>query len=61
MSSPQHPAWLLFSRIRMTDHSSCAVRGVNCLLTLKHWGHDFDSHSKHECLCVFVLCLSYPV
>jgi hypothetical protein len=27
------------------------------LSPLEHWDHRFDSHSKHGCLCAFILCV----
>jgi hypothetical protein len=39
------------------DHSGCAVYGINCLLPLEHWGHGFESHSRHGCLRAFILCV----
>jgi hypothetical protein len=35
---------------------------MNCLRLLKHWGHGFESHSRHGCLsvCVYIVfVLSY--
>jgi hypothetical protein len=26
------------------------------LRPLKHWGHEFEFHSKHGCLCVLSVC-----
>jgi hypothetical protein len=23
---------------------------------LEHWDHGFESHSRHGCLCAFILC-----
>jgi hypothetical protein len=43
------------------DHSGRAVLDMNCLRPLKHWGRGFESHSRHECLCAFILCLCYSV
>jgi hypothetical protein len=30
---------------------------MNRLHPLKHWNSGFESHSKHGCLCAFILCL----
>jgi hypothetical protein len=29
------------------DHSGRAVKGINCLHSLKHWGRVFESHLRH--------------
>jgi hypothetical protein len=39
------------------DHSGWAVWSMNCLHPFKHWGHEFKSHSRHGCLCLFILHL----
>jgi hypothetical protein len=43
------------------DHSGGAVLGMNRLCPLEHWDSRFESHSRHGCLCAFILCLSCPV
>jgi hypothetical protein len=43
------------------DHSGRPVQGMKCLRPLKHWGREFESHWRHGCLCVFILCLCCPV
>jgi hypothetical protein len=30
------------------------VRGVNCLRSLEHWDHGFETHAGHGCLYVCV-------
>jgi hypothetical protein len=33
-------------------------KGMNCLCSIEHWDHGFESHPRHGCLCfysVFVL------
>jgi hypothetical protein len=47
--------------VHCTDHSGCAVYGMNCLLSLKHWDRGFESHLNHWCLWAFILffVLSY--
>jgi hypothetical protein len=30
---------------------------MNYLRQLKHWDRGFESHSRHGCLCAFILCL----
>jgi hypothetical protein len=40
---------------RSAHHIGGAVWGMNCLQPLKHWDPRFESHSRHGCLCVFVL------
>jgi hypothetical protein len=44
-----------------THHSGRAVSGTNCLLSLEHLDHGFQSHSRHGCLIIFFLCLCCPV
>jgi hypothetical protein len=34
------------------DHSVRAVSGMNCLRSLERWDRGFESHSRHECVCV---------
>jgi hypothetical protein len=43
------------------DHSGRAVQVMNCLRSLEHCHHGFDSHSRHGCLCMFILCLCCSV
>jgi hypothetical protein len=38
-----------------------AVKGMNCLPSLGRWDHGFESHSRHGCLCAFIVCLCCPV
>jgi hypothetical protein len=39
----------------VAGHSSHAAYGMNCLCTLGHWDHGFESHSWHGCLvCVCI-------
>jgi hypothetical protein len=35
-------------------HRSRWPRGLR---SLQHWDRGFESHSRHECLCEFILCL----
>jgi hypothetical protein len=44
-------------RIMGADHSGRAVKDANCLRSLEHWDHGFESHSGHGCVCAFVLCV----
>jgi hypothetical protein len=30
---------------------------IKCLRPLEHWDHEFESHSRHGCVFVFILCL----
>jgi hypothetical protein len=39
------------------DQSGRAVEGMKCLRPLEHWDRGFESHSRHECLCTFILCV----
>jgi hypothetical protein len=41
--------------------SGHAVEGMNSLRSLEHWDREFESHSKHECLCAFIVCLCCSV
>jgi hypothetical protein len=34
---------------------------MKCLRPLKHWGRGFESHSRHGCLCAFILCFCCSV
>jgi hypothetical protein len=38
------------------DHSGLTDYGMNRLHPLVHWDRVFESHSKHGCLCAFILC-----
>jgi hypothetical protein len=38
------------------DRSGRTVWGMNCLRPLKHWGRRFESHLRHGCVCMFILC-----
>jgi hypothetical protein len=38
----------------------CRLRR-DCLRSLGHWDRGFESHSRHECLCAFILCLCCSV
>jgi hypothetical protein len=40
----------------MLDHSGGTVEGMNCLRPLEHWDREFESHSRHGCVCA-VLCV----
>jgi hypothetical protein len=39
------------------DHTGREVWGMKSLRPLEHWNLGFESHSRHECLCAFILCL----
>jgi hypothetical protein len=41
----------------MADRSGRAVWGMKFLRSLEHWDCEFESHSRHGCLCAFILCL----
>jgi hypothetical protein len=47
-------AWIL---IYKADRSGRTVKGMNRLRQLQHWDRGFESHSRHECLFAFILCL----
>jgi hypothetical protein len=38
------------------DHSGRAVYVMKCLRQLEHWDCGFESHSRNERLCAFILC-----
>jgi hypothetical protein len=38
-----------------------AVLGMNCLRSLKRRDREFESHSRHGCLCAFLFCLCCSV
>jgi hypothetical protein len=46
---------------KYADHSGRAVHGMNCLRPLEHWNRVFETHSRHSCLCAFILRLCCPV
>jgi hypothetical protein len=39
------------------DHSGRAVKGMNCLRSLKPWDCGFESHLRHRCLYVRLFCV----
>jgi hypothetical protein len=39
------------------DHSGRVVYSMNCLRSLERWDRGFESHSRHGCLCAFILCV----
>jgi hypothetical protein len=41
----------------IADNSGSAVWSLKCLRQRKEWGLGFESHSKHRCLLVFILCV----
>jgi hypothetical protein len=45
-----------FSIRNKAGYRGRAVKGMNCLRSLERWDRGFESHSKHECLCEFILC-----
>jgi hypothetical protein len=47
--------------ILTANHSGGDIWGTKCLRSLQHWDRGFESHWKHGCLCVFILCLCCPV
>jgi hypothetical protein len=54
--------WILQSRIlnnvlQHTVHTGCPVRGMKCLRSLEHCDSEFESHSRHGCLCLFCVCV----
>jgi hypothetical protein len=56
---PYAPSGSNRSKDRQSFRPSQWPRGVkneNCLRPLKHWDRGFESHSRHGCLCAFILC-----
>jgi hypothetical protein len=51
------PSQFSFLREKHADHSGHAVYGMNRLRSLEHWDLGFESHSRHGCLCTFILCV----
>jgi hypothetical protein len=47
--------------VSSADHSDRAGQGMNSLRSLEHWDRGFESHSRHGCLCAFILCLCCSV
>jgi hypothetical protein len=45
------------SYVYMSDHSGRAVRGTNRLRSLGRWYCEFESNSRHGCLCVRLFCV----
>jgi hypothetical protein len=43
---------------QFADHSGRTVWGINCLRSLEHWDHGFESHSRYGCLRLFCVCVS---
>jgi hypothetical protein len=39
------------------DHSGRAVKDMKCLRPLERWDRGFESHSRHQCLCVRLFCV----
>jgi hypothetical protein len=37
-------------------HGSLGFLSMNCLHLLERWGCRFESHLRHGCLYVFILC-----
>jgi hypothetical protein len=57
---PPPPPGVPFSTINIlsADHSDPALWGNNCLPPLERWDSRFDSHSGHEYMGVFSVCVS---
>jgi hypothetical protein len=54
----------LKSLTEKADQSDRAILVTNRLLPLEHWDCGFESYSRHECLCAFILrlcCLAQVV
>jgi hypothetical protein len=44
-------------KVISSEHSGRVVLGMKCLRPFEHWGRDFESHSRHGCLSVYILFL----
>jgi hypothetical protein len=53
--------YLLYVLIQLDHPQAALISRSQWLRLLKHWGSGFESHSRHGCLCVFILCLCYLV
>jgi hypothetical protein len=60
--------WLLtmcvfhdFSAAVNIMYELCACVCARAALQLQHWDRGLESHWRHGCLCVFILCLRCPV
>jgi hypothetical protein len=51
------PQVLIAIIILTAGHSSRAVWSMNRLRSLEHWDRGFESHSRHGCMCTFILCM----
>jgi hypothetical protein len=60
-SKMAHPRILQDLLWKSADHGGRTVEGVNCVRPLERWDREFQSHSRHGCLCAFILCLCCPV
>jgi hypothetical protein len=51
------------TRIVRTSYDRCrcvcvaSLRHMNCLSSLEIWDRGFESHSRHGCLCAYILCV----
>jgi hypothetical protein len=43
------------------DHSGRAVSDMTFLRLLERWDRGSECHSRHECLCAFILCCPVQV
>jgi hypothetical protein len=48
-------------KVVCATYNARAVKGMNCLRSLKHWNRGFESHSRHTCLCAFILFVFFCV
>jgi hypothetical protein len=39
------------------EHSGRAVWSMNCVRWLERWDRGFESHSRHGCLCLRLICV----
>jgi hypothetical protein len=47
----------LFSVVVYASHSALQIKDKNCLRLPIHWDRRFESYSRHECLCLFRVCV----
>jgi hypothetical protein len=60
----RHPTILRYIHtyiVYLAGHSSRAFGDMNSLRSLERWDRGFESHSRHRCLCAFVLRLGSSV
>jgi hypothetical protein len=44
------------NQARYYKYTFCSYQLHNCLRSLERWDREFESHSRHGCLCAFIVC-----